>query len=742
MANTEIGAAYLTIIPSMKGFGQKVSSGVTSELKSIAGGMTKAFAASTAAAAAAVGVIGKQALDAYADYEQLVGGMDTLFKESSGTMQKYAAEAYKTAQMSANEYMELSTSFAASLISSLGGDTAAAAEYANKAMGDMADNANKMGTSMEDIENAYKGFSKQNYTMLDNLKLGYGGTKSEMERLISDANKVKAANGEMADLSIDSFADVVEAIHTIQEEMGITGTTALEASTTIQGSVAMSQAAWQNWLTGLGSDTADMTELTTQLVESVATAAGNIIPRLAVILGTLLASLPNAFAQLSAVIGEKIPEMLTTIQDTFATLLPTGVQGVIDQLLPLISGALTSISEFLLANAPAMVSAIMQFVPQLMVSLAELVNTISAQLPTFVATFAQVLIENMPTLLDGAGTLFTAILSALVQVAPQVLASLLELLVQLVQYVFDHGPELLTAALDLIGQFLIALAQQLPSILGSLVSLLGQLVAAVFSAAPTFLATIVQYFGKFLIGLAQNLPSILSNVGSLLGQIVSKIAGGAGNLLTTAGNYFGKILSGAKNAIPSMLSYVANIPSRIVSSIGSLGSTLYNAGSSLINGLYRGIKSAIQGVYNFVSGIASKIASLKGPISYDRKVLIPNGEALMESLETGLRDSVGGVYKMVSGIAGNIADELVSETQLALDASSVLDVPSVDTTQQLEQAISATDERETYSGALGEITALLDGILNKESDVYMDSTKVSQALALNSRLALAGAGVR
>ena len=217
--------------------------------------------------------VGKSALNSFADYEQLVGGVDTLFKESSSKVQNYANNAYKTAGLSANEYMETVTSFSASLLQSLNGDTAKSAEIADMAIIDMSDNANKMGTSMESIQNAYQGFAKQNYTMLDNLKLGYGGTKEEMERLIADANRVKEANGEMADLSIESFADVTEAIHLIQTEMGITGTTAEEASSTIQGSVSSMKSAWHNLLTGIASDNADLDKLLGDFISSVSTSS-------------------------------------------------------------------------------------------------------------------------------------------------------------------------------------------------------------------------------------------------------------------------------------------------------------------------------------------------------------------------------------------------------------------------------------------------------------------------------------
>ena len=235
--------------------------------------------------ATAGGAIVKEAVSSYAAAEQLVGGIETLFGDSAGQVQQYAGEAFRAAGLSSNEYMETAMGFSASLKQSLGGDTAAMAEYANMAIVDMSDNANKMGTDMGAIQNAYQGFAKQNYTMLDNLKLGYGGTKTEMERLIKDANKVKKANGEMADLSINSFADVVEAIHIMQTEMGITGTTASEASDTISGSAASAKAAWKNLMTGVADENADMDKLVSDFVSSGKVAAENLLPRIGTAIG-------------------------------------------------------------------------------------------------------------------------------------------------------------------------------------------------------------------------------------------------------------------------------------------------------------------------------------------------------------------------------------------------------------------------------------------------------------------------
>lgn len=293
----------------------------------------KVAAVGVGAATAAVGALTKTAVDGYAEYEQLVGGVETLFKASADAVNDYAQQAYKTAGMSANEYMNTITGFSASLLQSLGGDTAAAAEYGNLAVIDMADNANKMGTSIESIQNAYQGFAKQNYTMLDNLKLGYGGTKEEMQRLIDDANRVREANGEMADLSIDSFADIVQAIHTMQDEMGIAGATAQEAEGTISGSAATMKAAWENLVVGLADENANVDELLDNFLDSVETTAGNILPVVERVLGSIFQLLadngPEIIAAGARLLGQLAAGAIKAIPEIVASI-PTIVEAIVD----------------------------------------------------------------------------------------------------------------------------------------------------------------------------------------------------------------------------------------------------------------------------------------------------------------------------------------------------------------------------------------------------------------------------
>lgn len=314
----------------------------------------QAIVAGVKAVAGAVKNIGEAAIQSYGEYEQLVGGVETLFKSSADSVMQYAANAYQTAGMSANEYMATVTAFSASLLQSMGGDTDAAAEKANLAITDMSDNANKMGSSMESIQNAYSGFAKQNYTMLDNLKLGYGGTKEEMQRLLDDANALNAAQGNYTDYTIDSYADIVDAIHTVQTEMGITGTTQLEASTTIQGSIASMKAAYDNFITGLGDENADMAELITNLLGSTVTVAENLLPVVERILENI-----------GVVVQEKGPEMIEKFVGYAVEKLPQIIELGMKMVLAIVSGLAKNLPQIVRSVLDMMATIVKTFVSSL-----------------------------------------------------------------------------------------------------------------------------------------------------------------------------------------------------------------------------------------------------------------------------------------------------------------------------------------------------------------------------------------
>ena len=313
--------------------------------------LSDAIMAGIKAVASGIKSLVSGAIEGYGEYEQLVGGVETLFGSSADTVIKNAENAYKTAGLSANSYMETVTSFSASLLQSMSNDTEAAAKKADQALTDMSDNANKMGTDMQSIQNAYQGFAKQNYTMLDNLKLGYGGTKEEMQRLIDDANALNAAQGNYTNYSIESYADIVDAIHTVQTEMGITGTTALEASTTVEGSINSVKAAYQNFVTGLGDQNADIGALTEELIQTAGTVAENVLPVIENVVKNIAETVkkqgPDMITKFVAYATEKLPEVLKLGIQLIVSL----VKGLAQNLPELLRGTLalvdTIISAFL-----------------------------------------------------------------------------------------------------------------------------------------------------------------------------------------------------------------------------------------------------------------------------------------------------------------------------------------------------------------------------------------------------------
>lgn len=532
----------------------------------------------------AVGNLVSSSLEAFATFEQLAGGVETLYGESASVLMDYAANAYKTAQMSANQYMETATSFSASLISSLGGDTEAAVEYANLAITDMADNANKMGTSIESIQYAYQGFAKQNYTMLDNLKLGYGGTKEEMERLIEDANRLREAQGLNADLTIDSYADIVTAIHTVQEEMGIAGATAQEAATTIEGSVNMAKAAWQNWLTALGDDSADIVDITNQLVDSIATAASNVVPRVVTIAMTLLQQVPAIVAQL-------------------APILLSQIQSLIPQIVALI---------------PQFLDAALQLLSSFITALGQIVEELIPMIPALVTQICSVLIENLPTLIVAAVQLFTGIITGLVEMIPELIPMIPALVQTVITTLLDNIDELAAAAFTLF----LAIVTAVPQIIGGLVGAIGNAIRQGIQAVKDKVGEMREAGGNLLQGLIDGIKAKVQAVIDAVKGCVKDAIEGAKKLLGIAspskvfaeiGNY---TMQGMAQGIDKGANYVDKAMGRVMDSmnfsntgmtthnqtyvIGNLTSNnqmVNNAVQNLFDALQIDLRMGVQGAY-------------------------------------------------------------------------------------------------------------------------------------------------
>lgn len=387
-------------------------------------------AAATTAGAAAVSALTTLAVNSYADYEQLVGGVETLYKDSADKVQKYAAIAYKTAGLSANDYMETATSFAAALVSSLAGDTDAAAELANTAVSDMSDNANKFGTDIESLQTAYNGFAKGQFQLLDNLKLGYGGTKQEMQRLLDDANKLNAAQGKYTKYTIDNYADIVQAVHDIQTEMDITGTTAREASSTIQGSTSAAKAAWSNLVTGVADDNADFILLVNDFVDSVGTAAQNILPRIEIAL--------NGAAKL---IEHLVPPIMAKLPALIETVLPKLARSAVNIVQKLVSE--------IKANAGKLIDSAVQIITVLGNGIYQMLPTVAQSALQIILTMVSKLNENLPQMLDTAGRMLIAFVQGISNHLPDIVKAAGSIIGTLLTYFVNHLPEIVNGALKM-----------------------------------------------------------------------------------------------------------------------------------------------------------------------------------------------------------------------------------------------------------------------------------------------------
>lgn len=449
----------------------------SSKSSQFANKMAGVFKAAFATASIAVAGLATAAVKSYADYEQLTGGIETLFKGSADQMFKYADQAYKTAGMSANQYMETATSFSASLIQGLGGDTAKAAEYANMAITDMSDNANKMGTSMESIQFAYQGFAKQNYTMLDNLKLGYGGTKEEMQRLLKDAEKMPEAMGRK--FNLNNYADVVQAINVVQQHMGIAGTTAKEASSTISGSFNSVKASWSNLLTALvgESEASTLSDMMPQFVESVKTFAKNIMP----VAKTALEGIVSLVTQLAPIIIAELPGLLQAI---LPPLIAVTVELIV-QLIAMLPSLLQTLTQALLQALPVLVEALVKFAPQFIQGIIGLIGVIAA-------VFSDPNMLNM--ILQGGIRIFMMLIEALPQIIEALSAALPTIINTLVAFLTD--PQIMAMLIKASVMLFLALVKAVPQILGGLLAAFGTLIGSLWNGLGRLFTDFAGKFGK------------------------------------------------------------------------------------------------------------------------------------------------------------------------------------------------------------------------------------------------------
>ncbi|MHB9761132.1 phage tail protein [Streptococcus suis] len=730
---TDLGSAYVQIVPSAKGISGSITKLLGGEVDSAgrsAGsslGASLVSALSGALAAAGIGKIISSALGAGADLQQSFGGLDTIYDGAQESAKRFAQEAYK-AGVSANTYAEQAVSMGASLKQSLGGDSTKAINMANKAIMDMTDNAAKMGTDIGVIQQTYQSLSRGNYAMLDNLKLGFGGTKSEMERLLKTAEGLPSAMGRKFDIS--NYADVVEAIHLVQESMGIAGVAAAEAQNTYSGSLAAMKVSWENTLAGLS-----LGENIAPQLQALASTTSNFL------FGNFIPMVGNVFKGLPSAIGTFIAEAMPLILEQGKALLSglvIGVETGLPEFEMLVTGLTANVRQWFIEEFPTLMQTgvellsnigqgIISAIPDLLITFSyiflDLVVTFANFLPTMLQAGSDLLLNlidgiilNIPNLLLSAQEIFRSFTEVIQGSLPQMLEKGSEILVNLVQGIVERLPEIGSAAIELVGMFIDFLTQNLPDILRMGVEFVVNIVNGLVQELPQLTSTALELAGEFLSMLLSKLPDILSAGVEILTTLISGILSILGNIGQAALDIGAELLGGVEDI------------------------DLFDAGAAILSGFVDGLRSMWGEVTSFVGGIAGWIAENKGPISYDRVLLKPAGLAIMDGLNTNLKVGFKDVMGTVSGMAGAIAKPFENQS-LAYDMTSSA---SVDVRRNLLSSsgdLAGNDGGNSLAARLANIERFLSALVDKELAVYLDGEKMAQNSYMHQGAIMAREGI-
>ncbi len=788
---TELGKAYVQIIPSAKGIsgmiqkemGGEVASAGTSAGQSLGSKMMGAV--SGVIAAAGIGKAIGASINEGAALQQSLGGIETLFKDSADKVKGFANEAYKTTGLSANAYMENVTGFSASLLQSLGGDTDKAAETANMAMIDMSDNANKMGTSMESIQLAYQGFAKQNYTMLDNLKLGYGGTKQEMQRLLSDAEKLTGVKYDMNNLS-----DVYSAIHAIQENLDITGTTAREAATTFTGSFESMKAAAQNVL-GKLSLGEDIQPALQALMETTSTFLfGNLIP----MIGNILKQIPNLIlggikGVFSGIFGEGLGSIMggivTALGSAFLAFkafsavsgLLSGIPAVLTTIKTAVTGLFTAMSAnpigIAIAAIAALTAGLVYFFTQTEMGrqiwqgfmdwfsgvwqsvapiltevwngIVETATTVWNNMMAVVAPIIQAVVDFIKSVWDGISLwwtenqgliqqTFTTVWNAIhtvIQTVMPIIQSIIEtamnILGPFIEGTWNNICTVVTTVWELIKITIQTAMDVISGIIKAVMAIINGDWGTAWNAIKGVGETIWNGLSATGKAIFDGFAQILSNIWNTIKSVASSAWEG---LKSTVLGLIDGLVQGAQNAWESMKQGVRDLVSNVTSIFDGIRNIdLWSAGKAILDGFLGGLKSAWGAVTDFVGGIASWIRDHKGPIEYDRKLLIPAGNAIMQGLNSGLQDRFKDVKKSVGGMAGEISSAF-SNDDFGLSGTPTI-AKNLEASLAMPNAqIEAKDSQTVSEIAIlrASMEKILTAILEKPSDTYLDADKISMSV--------------
>ena len=629
----------------------------------------KVGTAAVGAAAAGITALTTAAVNNYAEYEQLVGGVETLFKDSANTLMSYASEAYKAQGISANEYMSLATSFSASLLQSLEGDTTKAVEATNLAITDMSDNANKMGTSMESIQNAYQGFAKQNYTMLDNLKLGYGGTKEEMARLIADA----AALSDTVDAQSMSFDNIVEAIHVVQTEMGITGTTTKEASTTISGSVGTMKAAWADFLTSLADENADYQWQLDNLLESVKTVAVNVFPVVEQVFWSISDMVEDVFPEIASKIPQIISEVLPRITEIAVKLVESLVGGISENQEMLMTTAFETIT-YLANSFITMLPQIVKLGLDLIISLA---NGIAESLPELIPAIVDVVLQivdiltspdTLNSLIGAALEIMLGLAEGLIKAIPDIVAAIPTIIENLIQALIDAIPQIIEAGI----QLFVALVENLPAIIAGIVKAIPEIIMAILEGLASLGGELADLFSEAWEGI----KDVFSGVGDWFKEKFTEGKEKANEAWSNAkelfsknwenvkagyalvGDWFEKTFKEGKERANKAWSNAKELFSKnwenVKAGYGAVGdwfSKTFKEGKDGAVNAWSNVKETFSGIWDKIKEIFSKGSDIGENIISGIKNGISNAWGNLKDWFSGLFDDLIGGAKKILGIA-------------------------------------------------------------------------------------------
>lgn len=636
-----------------------------------------------AAGAAAVTSIVKNSVEAYGEYEQLVGGIETLYKDSADQMISYADEAWKSAGLSANDYMSTAIESSAAMINSLDGDTAKAAEMTNMAIIDMADNVNKMGTDMEAVQNAYRGFSRGNFTMLDNLALGFAGTKEGMQSLLDKAQEISGVK-----YDISSYSDIVEAIHVVQTEMGITGTTAKEASSTIQGSLGAMKSAWSNLATGMADPNADIGKLIGNMVDSAKTFLGNLIPvikqSMSGITGAIKELAPVIAKELPGIISEALPELLETGATVVETLL-TGIMDALPTMLPTVIDLVVSLAGMILDMAPELVQTGLELIVQLATGIAKALPELIPAIVSCILQIVKVLTDptNVKMITQAAIKLILALARGILDALPELISAIPEIISNLVEALTD--PDMLTmlikGAIDLVvgivthlPEIILALIQAIPSIIWSICQAflpisdeLGEVFAQAWEAVKNIFANVGEWFGNKFAEAKEK----AGNAWDKIKDHMQKNREANEKIWHNIGDWFGNKFRDAKDRAVNAWSNIRDKFSGIWDKIRSAFrfSDALQWGRDMIQNFVNGIWGMIDRVREAVGNVADTVRSFlgfsepeKGPLS-NFHTFAPD---MMDLFATGIDDNIGEVEDSVEDVSRVLAGGFMADVNYNL----------------------------------------------------------------------------